>query len=198
MHIRALVISASPRTDSSSLRVARCLQHLLDQHHIETRLVDFQESDIPCVGRGAMDPEHLSPFQERWIGGLRGAHLVLCAVPEYNWTLPGLWLDALHQTGVHAFADVFGGRVFATVGVSSGRGGRRPALLTNTVLAKLISFLGQDSVVAPGIFESHETASCLTRDGRSLGNQAYDAGLQRFLDAAITMAQRCTGAERTS
>lgn len=190
MQIRAFIISASPRADSSSLRVARAMDQYLRSRGIPGSILDFEKSDIPPVGRGSLDPQRLTAFQQAWISGLRSAQLILCVVPEYNWTLPGLWLDALHQTGVDAFTDVFAGRTFATAGVSSGRGGRRPALLTNTVLNKLISFLGQDSMVAPGILESHETASCLDAEGRSLGNAAYDRRLQHFLDAAVATASR--------
>jgi chromate reductase len=190
--MNALIISASPRVDSSSIKVARAIQRLIEKEGTDGEIIDFLENDIPGVGRGSLDPHRLTAFQRRWVEGLGRAELVICVVPEYNWMMPGEWIDALHQTGVTEFAHLFHGRVFAVVGVSSGRGGRRPAIETHLILNKLISFLGQESIVAPAIFESHETGKCLNEKGESLGNALYDGGLQRFVNLSLRTARRWT------
>lgn len=188
--MHTLIVSASPRADSSSIRVARALERIIRNESIPCEMIDFRENDIPSVGRGSLDPNNLTSFQKRWVDGLDRASLVICAVPEYNWLMPGEWVDALHQTGTKPFAHLFHNRVFAVVGVSSGRGGRRPAIETHIILNKLISFLGQEGIVSPAIFESHETDRCLNEKGDSLGNPLYDAGLKRFVDLSLKTATR--------
>jgi chromate reductase len=187
------ILSASPRENSASLRVAKAVNLQLkavDKEDHNISLIDFRENDIPMVGRGELNPHALTPFQRRWIDTLQSAQLVICVVPEYNWIMPGEWIDAWHQTGRTTFAHLFDGKVFAVIGVSSGRGGRRPALETQQLLNKLISFLGQSSVVAPAIFESHETEQNVDEQGRLFGTDVYRTGLERFLKLALNTAKR--------
>ena len=187
------ILSASPRADSASLRVAKAVKLQIETSYTAehtTTLIDFHENDIPMIGRGDLRPDSLTAFQQRWVDTLNAAQLVICIVPEYNWIMPGEWIDAWHQTGKTAFAHLFDGRVFAVIGVSSGRGGRRPALETQQLLNKLISFLGQSSVVAPALFESHETEKNVDEQGRLIGADIYRAGLDRFLQLALKTAER--------
>lgn len=181
MHIT--ILSASPRENSASLRVAKAIQKQLNEH--TTEVIDFHENDIPMVGRGTLEPNSLTEFQQRWVNSLKAAQLILCVVPEYNWIMPGEWIDAWHQTGKPPFAHLLDGKVFAVVGVSAGRGGRLPALETQQLLNKLISFLGQTSIVAPAIFESHETEKNVDENGNLIGGDIYQSALQRFLRLVI-------------
>lgn len=187
------ILSASPRADSASLRVAKAVKLQIEASYADrhkTTLIDFHENDIPMVGRGELRPDSLTAFQQRWVDTLNAAQLVICIVPEYNWIMPGEWIDAWHQTAKTDFAHLFDGKVFAVIGVSSGRGGRRPALETQQLLNKLISFLGQSSVVAPALFESHETERNVDKQGGLVGVDIYRSGLDRFLQLAIKTAER--------
>ncbi|MEQ8352174.1 MAG: NAD(P)H-dependent oxidoreductase [Leptospiraceae bacterium] len=188
--MQASVISGSPRKDSNSLRVARALTRgLQEKGHQCPSPVDFHYADLPMVGRGSLDSQNLTSFQENFIQAMRDSSLILFAVPEYNWITSGEIINAIHQIGNKELSDVFHNRVFAMVGVSAGRGGRRPALEMQTLINKMISFLDKRSVVSPRLLESHETDKNLGPDGESLGNEIYDKTLSSFLDYSLDMAE---------
>ncbi|MCB1166483.1 MAG: NAD(P)H-dependent oxidoreductase [Leptospiraceae bacterium] len=187
MHIS--VISGSPRKDSNSLKVARAISKAFaGRGHQVLPVVDFHDSDIPMVGRGSLKADALSPFQSALIGAIRGSQICVFVVPEYNWITSGEIINAIHQIGNKELADVFHDRIFALTGVSSGRGGRRPALEMQTLISKMISFLDKRGFVSPRLFESHETEKNVGEDGESLGNELYDRTLQSFADYALDMA----------
>lgn len=185
------VISTSPRKHSGSLRVARYLKNVLEHYdQSNVRLVDFETYDLPLIGQGSLDKANLTPFQKELIDTLAAADLVFFMLPEYNWTAPPQFTNMLNQLGNKEFAHLFDGKVFALAGVSSGRGGREPAIQMTTVLNKLINFLNVHSVVSPRIWESHDTGKNLTETGESTGNEAYEKNARAFVDYALNVAQR--------
>ena len=192
--MKIAVISTSPRQGSNSLKAARYLENTLrESGQEEVELLDFEGVDIPMVGRGSLDKEKLTPFQQKLIRTWEAAEVVIFTVPEYNWTTSGELINALHQLGGKPFASLFHEKVFALVGVSSGRGGRRPCLEMTILLNKLISFLNQTSVVSPKLFESHDTGKNLDEAGNSTGNGTYEKGVQDFLDYTLKIAHRWHG-----
>ena len=188
--MQVTVISGSPREASNTLRVGRALHRVAEQKgHSCAPVVDFHLSDVPLVGRGSLQAGGLTQFQDQLVSSVRGARLVLLAVPEYNWITSGEIINAVHQLGNKDFGDVFDNRVFAMVGVSSGRGGRRPALEMQTLVNKMISFMDKRSIVSPRLLESHETDKNLGIEGESLGNEIYDRTMDAFLDYSLDMAE---------
>lgn len=185
------IISASSRQNSNSIKVQRYLANLLSQSGEYTiTCSDFENCDIPMIGRGKIDNQNLSAFQNQLINNWREAELVILVAPEYNWTTSGELINALHQLGTSDFDSLFANKVFGIVGVSSGRGGRRPGLELTTLLNKLISFLGQISIVSPKIFESQETQKNLNEAGESLGNAVYEKGIESYLRYTLKLAKR--------
>ena len=192
--MKIAVISTSPRKNSNSLKVARYVKNVLtEQGAKEVDIFHFEEVDIPMVGRGSLDKKNLTPFQQELYTTWNEADLIIFILPEYNWTLSGEIVNAMHQLGSKDFAHLFNGKVFAMVGVSSGRGGRTPCLDMTTLTNKLISFLNQYSIVSPKIFESHETGANLDQDGRSTGNPVYEKGVKDFVNYTLKVAWKWHG-----
>lgn len=185
------VIATSPRKNSNSLRFAKYLQQVAQESGVdEVTVVDFHLFDIPSVGRGVINKNALTDFQQALIGAWEQADLVIFVTPEYNWTVNGDLLNALHQLGSKDFMHLFNDKTFALAGVSAGRGGKIPCLELTTVINKIINFTNQYSVVSPRIYESHETPKNLDEHSKSVGNDIYEDTVKAFVDYSITVAKR--------
>jgi len=191
--VKIAIISGSPRQESNSVKVARYLKSLFVSPESDVSLFDFEEIDIPMVGRGSLDKDNLTPFQQKLVSVWGEADLVIFTIPEYNWMTSGEFVNMLHQVGTKPFAHLFDQKVFALVGVSTGRGGRRPCLEMTTMINKLISFLNQHSIVSPKLYESHETGKNLDADGNSTGNEIYEKGLKDFVNYTLQIARQWHG-----
>ena len=185
------LISTSSRPKSNTLRFINFLRNVLaesGQHTIS--IVDFEQYDIPFVGQGSVNKDELTPFQHELIGAWQAADLVIFAMPEYNWTAPPQATNLIHQLGGPAFKQLFDDKVFAMVGVSSGRGGRQPALDMTTVLNKTISFTNSYSIISPKLYESHDTPANLNESGEFVGHEVYDRTVRAFADYTLNVAHR--------
>ncbi|WP_266364319.1 NAD(P)H-dependent oxidoreductase [Tellurirhabdus rosea] len=189
--MKTVIMSASPRAQSGSLRVAHFLEKILKEHETtEVSVVSFEHYDVPLVGQGQLDPDNLTDFQQTVLNAWKEADLVFFLVPEYNWTTSPQLLNLLHQAGGPKFAHLFDNKVFAVAGTSGARGGRVPALEVTTVLNKLINFLNKYSIVSPRIWESHETSLNLNESGESTGNAIYEKAARAFVEYSLNVAQR--------
>jgi chromate reductase len=185
------IISTSPRSGSNSLKVARYFRRLGEASgNVTITLTDFEDADIPLVGRGALDPEKLTAFQEKLVTSWKNADLVLFIVPEYNWITGGELINAFHQLGSKHFTSLFNDKVFAFAGVSNGKGGRRPGIEMTTLVNKIISVLSGKSIVAPKIFESQYTQNVLDAEGESKGDASYEKAAKDFLAYNLAVAER--------
>lgn len=189
MHIA--IIATSPRKDSNSLRFAKYIEKALNANdQTKISIVDFHDYDIPSVGRGIIDKNNLSAFQNTLIQSWDQADLIFLVMPEYNWTVSGDLINALHQLGSRDFMHLFNNKVFALAGVSSGRGGRTPCLEMTTVINKIINFTSQFSIVSPRIYESHETHKNLDETAESTGNGIYEKTVKDFVEYSLKVAER--------
>ena len=185
------IIATSPRKNSNSLRFSKHLQKVLKaSNNQDTSIVDFHHFDIPSVGRGIVNKDALTDFQRELLTAWEKADLIFFVTPEYNFTVNGDLLNALHQLGSKDFAHLFHDKVFALAGVSAGRGGKTPCLELTTVINKIINFSNQYSVVSPRIFESHETHKNLDENADSVGNKIYEDGVKAFLDYSLEVTKR--------
>ena len=185
------IIATSPRKNSNSLRFSNYLQKIAQSTGYENiTVVDFHHFDIPSVGRGTVNKDALTDFQAELINAWTAADLIFFVTPEYNFTVNGDLLNALHQLGSRDFAHLFHDKVFALAGVSSGRGGKTPCLELTTVINKIINFSNQYSVVSPRIFESHETHKNLDENADSVGNLIYENGVKAFIDYSLEVTKR--------
>lgn len=185
------IISASPQQGSNTLRFAKALQRLLAERGFDqTPVVDFENYDIPWTGSGSLHPKQLTRFQTRLITVWEQSDMLFILSPEYNWSFSPQIINTLDQLGGKTFAHLFDNKVFALAGVSAGRGGRQPALQLSVTLNKLINFLDGTSVIAPRIFESHETDQMLDAEGNFTGSEIYAKGVEAFIEYALRIAQR--------
>jgi len=189
--MKVAVFSTSLRKGSFSMRVSKFLMRLFEQKEsLELSLFNFEEADIPLVGRGDLDPDQLTPFQRTLVDQWKEADLVLFVVPEYNWFTGGELFNTFHQVGNQKFRYLFHNKTFAFAGVSSGRGGRLPGIEMTTMVNKITAALGGQSVVCPLLFESQYTADNLDEEGNSLGNAVYDKAAREFVSYSLTIASR--------
>ncbi|MCU0392600.1 MAG: NADPH-dependent oxidoreductase, partial [Thermoflexibacter sp.] len=92
--------------------------------------------------------------------------------------------------GTKEFSHLFDNKIFAFCGVSSGRGGRLPAIQMMTLFNKIISFTNKYAIVSPKVYESHDTDKNVDENGNSLGNVLYDKSLAQFIDYSLQIATR--------
>jgi chromate reductase len=183
------IISGSARANNNTIRVGYALQRLLKNEH-QVTVIDFQQYDIPLINQAQITLDNLSSFQKKLVDGMNSAQIIFLISPEYNYTTTPEILNMLHRLGDRNFKHLFDEKVFALVGVSTGKGGKTPALHLTTILNKIISYLHLSSFVSAKIFESHFTKEVLDESGNSLGNKEYDNGMNDFLNFTLKMANR--------
>lgn len=189
--MQILILSGSSRKNSNSLLVANYLTKLKGHSSdIHFSVVDLADEQIPNVGRGSIDPEHLSDFQRNLIEKWHNASLVIITAPEYNWSTNAELINLAHQLGTKNHAYLFNNKVFAFVGVSTGRGGRQSALEQMMIFNKIISFTNNQSIVCPKLWESHETHLNINTSTLLSENKVYVDSAQNFMNYAITMTKR--------
>lgn len=191
------ILSGSARANNNTIRVGKALQLRLNAMGHSTSLVDFQHYDIPLINQGPVDEAVFTPFQHALAGAMKAAQAILIITPEYNWSTTPEILNFLHRLGDRKFKHLFEEKVFATVGVSTGKGGKAPALHLHSILNKIISFTDLNSFVSAKIFESHFTKEVLDEAGNSLGNAQFDAGLDDFIRYTLRVTERWSGKQST-
>lgn len=189
--MQILLLAGSSRPHSNSLLAARFLGNLLHNGRNDSvQIVDLSHEALPAVGRGSLDVNQLTPFQQELTEAWGKARLVIITAPEYNWSTNAELINMAHQLGTKAFAPLFKEKVFAFAGVSTGRGGRQSALELMMIFNKIISFSDSESVVCPKLWESHETHRNI--DAASLGsaNEVYTESARQFLTYALRLSRR--------
>ncbi|AMS27788.1 hypothetical protein AEM51_12925 [Bacteroidetes bacterium UKL13-3] len=184
------ILSGSARANNNTIRVGKAIQLRLNTLGHTTSLVDFQHYDIPLINQGPVIESAFTSFQQQLAHAMKEAQAIILITPEYNWSTTPEILNFLHRLGDRTFKHLFEEKVFATVGVSTGKGGKAPALHLHTILNKIISFTDLNSFVSAKIFESHFTKEVLDESGNSLGNAQYDAGLDDFIQYTLRVTQR--------
>lgn len=182
------IVSGSARANNNTIRVAKAIKHLNQEHGVS--IIDFQQYDIPLIVHGDVDAQALTPFQQQLCNAMIAADIIYIITPEYNWSTTPEILNWLHRFGDKAFAPLFDNKVFALVGVSTGKGGKAPALHLTGILHKIISFLNLQSIVSASLFESHYTKEVLDEEGHLLGNAEYEKGLLGFIAYTNAIAVR--------
>ena len=190
--MKILILSTSPRNGSLTLRFSRYLKTVLEKQESEARidLIDFAHFDISPLGKGNFPSDPVSAFQTNLLEKWQEANLIILCSPEYNWTASAETFVLLERMGNKAYRDFFDNKVFATAGISSGRGGRQPALDISRVLSKIIGFLSTESMVSSKILEVHEAGINLDEESLSKGNLAFEEAVAGFAGYSTRMAGR--------
>lgn len=184
------ILSGSPRKHSSTLRVAKAVRNIIQELDPgqEVKIVDFNGFDIPSANKGNVDIHHLTPWQAELYDHMSASSLVFVLTPEYNWFPSAEIIQMLHAMGGSSYASMWDKKVFATLGTSSGRGGRMPAVQLSYAINKVINVFSFESVVSAKMFESQFTDKMLDEEGRSLGNEEYIRGLVAFVEYNLRLA----------
>jgi len=184
-------MAASPRQNSLTLRFSNFFKNEIEKNeNCMVEVIDFEDFDVPVIGKGNFGIQHLTPFQSQIVAGWSKADLVIVCSPEYNWTANAELFILFDRFGNSDFRTLFENKVFTFVGVSSGRGGRQPALDLLKVVSKVVSFLGAISIVSPKILEVHEGNKNLDKDSNSLGNSVFEAETKSFIDYTLRLTHR--------
>jgi chromate reductase len=193
--MKVLILCTSPREGSQTLRFSNYLKSVLTLRPeiAVISILDFEEFDIPAFGKGKIDKSNMTPFQELLISTWENSNIILFASPEYNWTTNGEVFIMLDQLGNKNFEHLFENKLFAFIGVSSGRGGKQAALDVAKVVGKLVSFQNMTSILSPKIFESHETGKNILDNNMTAGNVIFESGVESFVDYTLKIAKRWFG-----
>jgi chromate reductase len=186
------IICTSPREGSQTLRFGQYLKSIFENQDAENKIsiIDFEDFDIPAIGKGKVDPNNLSVYQSKLIQIWAKSDLIVFCSPEYNWTTNGEVFIMFDQLGSKNFEYLFENKVFAFAGVSSGRGGKIAALDVSKVVNKLVSFQNKLSIVSPKIYESHETGKNILEDFKSSGNIVFEAGVLNFVQYSLALTNK--------
>jgi chromate reductase len=188
--MKVLILSTSPRR-GLTLRFCRYLMGVVRDRHPSSSvsMMDFCDFDISMASQDEF-PNPTSDFQGRLLSEWKSASLIVLCSPEYNWTASAATFVLLERLGSRSFREFFENKVFALVGVSSGRGGRQPALDMSRVLSKIIGFLSASSIVSPKILEVHDAGINLDEHAESQGHAAFENAVSAFAAYSLAAAER--------
>lgn len=187
------ILCGSSRKDSNTSKVGKAIARIAQTHGVpstEIFMPDFHEYDLPFNQHGGLKMLHLTDFQAEIKNAMAAANMIFVLSPEYNWFPSAEIINLINHFGSKDFAECWQNKVFATCGVSNGRGGRIPAVQLSYVINKLINVMDFESIVSPKMFESQFTPKVLDPEGLSLGNEEYDKGLDKFVAYNLNLAAK--------
>lgn len=179
------ILSGSSRTNSNTEKVAKAIARILGERGIpEDQILfpDFRQYDFPFMNGGAVTADNLTSFQASVVEAMSKAKLIFVLSPEYNWFPSPEIINMVNHVGAKQFAGCWDKKVFATCGISAGRGGRIPAVQLSYLINKIINVMNFRSTVSAKMFESQFTPDALDEHGNSKGNAEYNKGLELFVD----------------
>ena len=183
------ILSGSARPNNNTVRAGKALKKLIEPSH-QVKLIDFVTYDLPMLGQAGMNPNNLSIFQKELFQSMEEAHIVFILSPEYNWSTTPELLNLLNYLPNKPFQHLLNNKVFAFLGVSSGKGGKAPALHLMQIVNKIISFSNSESMVSPKIFETHFIKEVIDEEGNLLQNEMFNAGMTDFCNYTLRIADR--------
>lgn len=187
------ILTGSSRTQSKTSSVSKAIRRICIQNGIspdDILMPDFTEYDIPFLNKGEIQPGNLTGFQQSIYSAMSAAKVIFIVSPEYNWFPSAEIINLINQFGNRRFIDCWDKKLFATCGVSSGRGGRIPSVQLSYVVNKLINVMNLDSIVSAKMFESQFTSQVLNPEGYSLGNSEFDSGLEQFVKYNLNLQEK--------
>ena len=186
------ILSGSPRKTRNTLRLAKAIQNILNEQLPEevVNIIDYSGYDIPSASQGFVDPQNLTPWQKNLFESTSQSNVVFVLTPEYNWFPSAEIIQKIHVMASRHFQGMWDNKIFATAGVSNGRGGRMPAVQLSYAINKIINVFSFESLVSAKMFESQFTDKALDENGHSLGNEEFMKGLKAFVDFNLKLSDR--------
>jgi len=186
VNLNAAILSGSARIDNNTLRVAKAISKMMG----DAKIVDYQGYSLPHANEGFLGHEDLDDFQKELVRTIDKSHLLFVLTPEYNWFPSAEIINTVHHLATKTHHHILDELVVAFVGVSTGRGGRLPAIQLSYVFDKVFNVYNLNSITSPKKFESQFTLDCLDKEGNLLDNQAYNKGLRDFVTYSVNVANR--------
>jgi len=186
--MKTVILSGSSRESNNTVRLAYAMRKKLVSAGHGCEIVDFRHYDIPFPNKGSLNEDGSSEFQKHMLTSMEESQMVITLSPEYNWFPSAELVNTIHQLGTKKFQHLFEAKVFAFCGVSSGRGGRLPAIQLSGVFEKIISFFHQHSIISPKKFEGHYINRELDEEGHYLGDGSFERAIERFIDYNLQLA----------
>ena len=184
--MKITVLSGSARKGNNTLRVAKAIKKI----YLETTIIDYQEYDIPSFSDQYIVLGQETSFQKELIEAIDSSDLLIVLTPEYNWFPSAEVINTIHQLAVNTYKHIFDNKVVATVGVSTGRGGRMPAVQLGYVFNKIFNVFDLNSITSPRTFEAQEVTKCIDSEGNLLDNEKFNGGFKAFIDYSLKVAKR--------
>ena len=166
-----LLISGSPRADSSSLNVAKYVNgQLNEQNNIESRIFDLNDCTLEMWHDGA-------PMDDMAKELIHWAQGYVFIVPEWHGMVPPAFKNLFYY-----FNNLFAHKPAYIIGVSSGAGGRYPIteLRSSTYKNSFINYIPVSTVIDQ-VDDVINAQGELMEDNEHMA-QRIDEGLQ-FLNA---------------
>lgn len=112
------IISATNRSDSNSLKIARLYSQLLEKQGVRSEILSLEKVPVD-IAFNELFSRRSDKFQELLDKYIIPAQKYVIIAPEYNGSFPGIlktFIDAMHP-------ELLRGKKVALIGVSSGRAG---------------------------------------------------------------------------
>lgn len=178
--MKIVVISASMRKDSQSLKVSKWLQVHGESLGIESEVVDLHEVKLPLFDVG----ETPAPQAEDVLAVFKSADGFVFVSPEWNGMLSHGLVNMLHYTGTE-----LAHKPVMLTGVSAGRGGTYPLAQMRDVGQKNNHYvISPESLLVQGvngILDDHEMTEEDTADQNVKARADY--GLKVLIEYAKAM-----------
>lgn len=178
------ILSGSARINSNTLKVSKALAKLCDKHGQKSKIIDFAGYDVPNYNQH-FDPENLSAWQNNAAEAMASASHIVWVSPEYNWMPTAEVMQFINRFANKKLLKLWDQKVFATVGLSSGIGGRVPAVTMKSVLDKVIDFLEVQSRTIAAIQEVHFVPQVMDEEGELLGNEFFNKSFEDFVKKVL-------------
>jgi len=180
--MKITVLSGSARKGNNTLRVAKAIKKI----YLETTIIDYQEYDIPSFSDQYIFLGQETSFQKELIEAVDSSDLLIVLTPEYNWFPSAEVINTIHQLAGNTYKHIFDNKV----GVSTGRGGRMPAVQLGYVFNKIFNVFDLNSITSPRTFEAQEVTKCIDSEGNLLDNEKFNDGFKAFIDYSLKVAKR--------
>lgn len=191
--MKVAILSGSSRKDNNTIRVSKAIKTCLVRDSFneeDVEIVDFINYDIPFFNGEELNRNTPTNFQAELYEAMKNAQIIFILSPEYNWFPSAEIVNLIHRLASGQNKDLFDEKIFATAGISAGKGGKVPAVQLTYVLNKVINFLDLQSIVSARIFESMHTPSYLDTSGNFIGDASFETALKEFIQYSVTLARR--------
>jgi chromate reductase len=180
------ILSGSARHNANTLRVAKAAQQEINNANISAEIIDFKDFDIPNYNQ-RFDPANLSTWQQGALDSILKSKLVIFISPEYNWMPTAEMIQFINRFSGNGLNHIWDNRTFATIGLSSGIGGRLPALHLKNMIDEVIGYSKSSGKTVSAIQEVNYVMDVIDIDGNLLENELFNQSFSGFIKSLCAL-----------